>query len=386
MKMKIIFLIIIIISTISFSKEYKSSKIFFKKNIIKDLSGSNALFINNTEIIFQEIIDNKIHKIFVIDIDNNKKINLKAESNLIKDDYYFNINRIGKLIYITINLGSNIDKFILKNNHLINYKLEKYNLINDYYFDYYKGIFIKSSDKILVDNYQATFATPPIISKIDDNNIYWLTDSYEYESLLRLNRYNIKEKKVDIIYDGVICFSIIPNDPDYLLIFAQGSKYHFNEGYLHGDFIIIKNNGEVVKNFDKEHYDLGEEYFIDSFDINENNEIIVDGGYLNYSKNIYIPNTSQSGLLLLELKEDNIKNVKSKIIFFTPNVDNLRFRASPDLQGKFIRSLIKGEKLELIEKGKTETIQGIKGTWIKVKTEKGEVGWCFDAYLEEVKN
>jgi hypothetical protein len=27
----------------------------------------------------------------------------------------------------------------------------------------------------------------------------------------------------------------------------------------------------------------------------------------------------------------------------------------------------------------------IKYDRVKVKTEKGEVGWCFDAYLEEVK-
>ncbi len=72
-------------------------------------------------------------------------------------------------------------------------------------------------------------------------------------------------------------------------------------------------------------------------------------------------------------------------IFFTPAVPNLRFRETPDLNGKFIRSLNQNEKLELIEKDKEETIDGKKGTWVKVKTEKGEVGWCFDAYLEEVK-
>ena len=71
--------------------------------------------------------------------------------------------------------------------------------------------------------------------------------------------------------------------------------------------------------------------------------------------------------------------------FFTPSVSNLRLRETPDLNGKFIRSLNQNEKLELIEKGKEETINGTKGTWVKVKTEKGEVGWCFDAYLEEVK-
>jgi hypothetical protein len=72
-------------------------------------------------------------------------------------------------------------------------------------------------------------------------------------------------------------------------------------------------------------------------------------------------------------------------ILLTPTIDNLRFRETPDLNGKYIRSLKQGEKLELIEKGKTETINGTKGTWLKVKTEKGEIGWCFDAYLKEVK-
>ena len=81
--------------------------------------------------------------------------------------------------------------------------------------------------------------------------------------------------------------------------------------------------------------------------------------------------------------EDKKENVKEKIL--TPTVDNLRFREYPSQYGIFIRSLVKGEKLELIEKGNEETINGVKGNWVKVKTEKGEVGWTFDAYLEEVK-
>jgi len=87
---------------------------------------------------------------------------------------------------------------------------------------------------------------------------------------------------------------------------------------------------------------------------------------------------------------NDIYNFKRSVLLkysknVTPSISNLRFRETPDLKGKFIRSLIKGEKLELIEKGKSETIDGVKGVWVKVKTEKGEIGWCFDAYLEEVK-
>jgi len=70
---------------------------------------------------------------------------------------------------------------------------------------------------------------------------------------------------------------------------------------------------------------------------------------------------------------------------FIPKIDNLRFRKSPDLNAKVIRAFNKGEKLQLLETGKAETIDCVKGTWVKVKTDKGEIGWCFDAYLEEVK-
>jgi hypothetical protein len=33
-------------------------------------------------------------------------------------------------------------------------------------------------------------------------------------------------------------------------------------------------------------------------------------------------------------------------------------------------------------KDKDDTIEGIKGNWIKVLTDKNEIGGCFDSYLE----
>jgi hypothetical protein len=71
--------------------------------------------------------------------------------------------------------------------------------------------------------------------------------------------------------------------------------------------------------------------------------------------------------------------------YYISNVTNLRLRESSDSNSKILRNLTKGEKLELIEKGEEETINGITGNWVKVKTQQGETGWCFDAYLEEVK-
>ena len=75
----------------------------------------------------------------------------------------------------------------------------------------------------------------------------------------------------------------------------------------------------------------------------------------------------------------------NSITLYSPTVKKLSFREAATLDAKRIRMLEKGEKLELLEKGKTETIGDATGTWVKVKTEKGETGWCFDAYLKRIK-
>jgi hypothetical protein len=73
-------------------------------------------------------------------------------------------------------------------------------------------------------------------------------------------------------------------------------------------------------------------------------------------------------------------------VYLKPTASGLRLRETPDQQGNIIRKLDQNEKLEFMERGVKETINDIKGNWVKVKTEKGEIGWCFDGYLEEVKD
>ena len=73
------------------------------------------------------------------------------------------------------------------------------------------------------------------------------------------------------------------------------------------------------------------------------------------------------------------------IVILTPIVSNLHLRDAPSLTGNFIRFLNIGDKLRLIEIGNEETINGDKGSWVKVLTNKNEIGWCFNAYLEELK-
>jgi len=86
----------------------------------------------------------------------------------------------------------------------------------------------------------------------------------------------------------------------------------------------------------------------------------------------------------LQFFEPTAKDTK-QVQKLTLTIENLRFRETPTLDGKFIRLLVKGEKLEVLERGKTEEVSGTKGTWVKVKTEKGEIGWAFSGYLEEIK-
>lgn len=69
---------------------------------------------------------------------------------------------------------------------------------------------------------------------------------------------------------------------------------------------------------------------------------------------------------------------------FSPVVA-LRMREAPGLQGRFIRYLADEEKLVVLEVGPAAVIAGLEGHWVRVKTAANEEGWCFNAYLEEVK-
>ena len=82
--------------------------------------------------------------------------------------------------------------------------------------------------------------------------------------------------------------------------------------------------------------------------------------------------------------KDNIftKTDAPVIKYFKPISDNLRFRSEPSSKGNIIRLLKKEDKLLILMKGKNETIEGSKGHWVKVLTDKNEIGWCFDVYLQ----
>lgn len=70
------------------------------------------------------------------------------------------------------------------------------------------------------------------------------------------------------------------------------------------------------------------------------------------------------------------------IKYFKPKIINLRLRSEPFSNGKIIRMMTKEDKLLIMVKGKNDTIEGVKGNWVRVLTDQNEIGWCFDAYLQ----
>jgi len=68
------------------------------------------------------------------------------------------------------------------------------------------------------------------------------------------------------------------------------------------------------------------------------------------------------------------------LVFYATS--NVRLRSEPDTsKDNKIAGVTKGGRVELLEVGKTEIINGIKAPWYKVKTSDGTVGWVFSGYF-----
>lgn len=80
-------------------------------------------------------------------------------------------------------------------------------------------------------------------------------------------------------------------------------------------------------------------------------------------------------------KPNSVKYVSSK--------DGLNVRESPTLNTKKIAALIYASEVTVLETGTEETIDGIKGNWVKIKipklswSQKDLSGWVFGGYLSE---
>jgi TolB-like protein len=66
--------------------------------------------------------------------------------------------------------------------------------------------------------------------------------------------------------------------------------------------------------------------------------------------------------------------------------DNLRLRNGDTLSSLTITVLPRYTALRIIETGKSETIDGITASWIKIATQSGYTGWCFSGYVRRIES
>ena len=64
--------------------------------------------------------------------------------------------------------------------------------------------------------------------------------------------------------------------------------------------------------------------------------------------------------------------------------DRLRLRDTPDTKSLIVTVLETESCVQVLETGKTSTIDGMTAPWVKVVSEDGFIGWCFSGYLTEI--
>lgn len=79
---------------------------------------------------------------------------------------------------------------------------------------------------------------------------------------------------------------------------------------------------------------------------------------------------------------DSIEMTKN---YYTSTVNRLSFRVDQGIKGTILRFLGSNDRFEIIEYGMEETINGVQGKWARIITDRGELGWCFDAFITQVK-
>ena len=62
-------------------------------------------------------------------------------------------------------------------------------------------------------------------------------------------------------------------------------------------------------------------------------------------------------------------------------IENLRLRLDQSQTAGIIRTMTEGSKVQILEVGNNELIDGTDANWVKVLTEDGYTGWCFSGFL-----
>jgi hypothetical protein len=295
--------------------------------------------------------------------------------------------------------GDKISLLYYNGNFIPNpYEDGNYLMFDNIYFNYEKGLIKKTeNDSFNVvenndENYNL-FSSFPIFNNKNKNILYYfsLPESLKDYStdIFYLTKNNLEKKQKSILATKVYSYSLIPSNKDYLLanIYDTIDEEFAPEAMLAESpdrpslFLINTITGKKEKLIlDKENNKI----MIYSVDVNNDNNVVC---LLGVGNKIIISLYKLTGLKQDTEQITSHEEKKQADISktFYKSTANLRIRESADTTAKIVVTIPQGSKVELLEKGKADTINDIKGNWIKVKTDKNIVGWAFNGYLEEIK-
>jgi len=102
-----------------------------------------------------------------------------------------------------------------------------------------------------------------------------------------------------------------------------------------------------------------------------------EGVYLYRIKNVWDPKGRDEWYKNERLEAQ--KKIQAAIV----NDTNVRVRSEPNLNGKQIGIIQKGDRVTIIEQGTvTMKIDTMEACWYRIKTEKGLEGWTYGAFLD----
>lgn len=232
-------------------------------------------------------------------------ISLNLEKVIVEVDKRAYLNKTDEIILTDKN-----KKYVVKDNMLVEDKGD-HNLVGNYYFSMGIGIYRKCKElEIIVRNETrgmetTSFVTTPIIDQ-SETHILFLERYAEHPSHFgyRLMKYDTAMDELSVIYEDVVWFSLIPGAKDLLLIHSLDSEYSkLIMSEFPGDFKIINlHDGSLVQDFDQRDYSLSREFSINTFDINNLNEIVAFGALIKIGENNNVQ-SNYSPVILLELKQ-----------------------------------------------------------------------------------
>ena len=250
----------------------------------------------------------------------------------------------------------------------------------------------------------------PITQEIIIEKLY--ESIYTYEGLVVCLGYKLKYNKQnyplriflrpknEINIEQIKKYTNVNSIHNYSASFGQGNVYEIMikreremvEEFSVGNKIIIKFISEwgseysrdiLVYNFDLTNNSVFDSCLIQMINLWPDTEKFPAEYGLDFINKLIEKNDKR--VIIYRIIDNIVKNIKiydSKEIYARAKVKNLTLREGQSLKSNTIRLLNEDEKVIILEKGNEEIIDNNRGFWIKVKTEKNEVGWCFDYYME----